>query len=237
MRLTRIVIVVALLAVIVIAGVLSTPWVQVVEENTRKEEIAFTRTYTYTHPYTSTVVETTALTMSTTTVSQLSGIVMLGTWSTWNGWASDFFELRKGQTVKFEVRVTPLPTARAPDVSGGLYRVVYVQGLETYTPVCDFFVLPSGELFSDPLGTWTFDGNKIILGECTAPETSILYRVGLVNLEHFDVHVDLKVLSEEVTWTTVSLFSTIVSTRYSAVTQTSTSITTWYNTTYKRPLG
>lgn len=247
---------------VVVFGILATPWIQVVEEQTRIEESVYTATHTYSNSYTSTVVTSTALTESTT-ILDLNDVPARGMGTDRRGpaYSSKRFQLKTSQMLYFDFRVTrDVPSCPPPYglefLEGFLPCVYLVLAHDPAYPYRDWkWILVT--VFLDPLtaelvladpgpvGVPGYPGpdstrypNPVpILTICSDCETIDWYIVGVYNRGSDPAYFDLKLIAQDTIPTRTTYVTTFVSEELKTLTLTSTMTTTWYNTTYKRPLG
>jgi hypothetical protein len=210
----RVAVVIALL--VVAAGVLGTPWMQVVQEHTRMEEVVYTLTETHISDYVTTVEEPTRSWIAMQTkvnFNEMYGVIPY------------VMSLIEGQLVKVELQSVPgqgFSVFLGPHTTGSL-------------------IFPWGPTVC----SWTSNGTDMeypaacIYEQGQPPRCEAGCRVPITGeyllyfKSHKDVTVDLRVLIVDYRTNTL----TVATTEFSTVLQTSEFTTTWYNTTYKRPLG
>jgi len=246
----------ASVVLVAILAMLGTPWVQLIEKNTRTNTYTYPTTYAYTQRY-----ELTLTTVSTTgymTILDLNNVLLKGmergpilVLPPLSAYTSKPFQLGSNQTVKVEFHL------RGPSSVYLLwFRIWYYQPGTTVsvfrdiesvllvTPTDDGFLISepgqdrqySPEGFIVPLPDGCSLGQPCVGPHFThPPDEPWWYSIEAYNTGKDPAYFDLKITAPQIIMTAYVTTSTSLEHRTSILTSATT--VTWYNTTYKRPLG
>jgi len=245
----------ASVVLVAILAMLGTPWVQVVEKNTRTDTYTYPTTYAYTQSH-----ELTLTTVSTTgyvTILDLNNILLEGEVPLIGppnpAYTSEPFQLGSNQAVKVEFHLRgpssdccylfwfrawyykPGTTVSVfKDIESVLEITPTEDGFLIFDPVQDRQYSPEG--FIVPLPDGCSPGQPCIGQHFThPPDEPWWYYIDAYNTGNEPAYFDLKVTTPLTIMTAYATTSTYLEHRTSILTSVTT--VTWYNTTYKRPLG